>query len=67
MIRLSHPALGHLGPAEPQTLLQVVEILDLYTAVHQPLQLSLDEKSMGLNIGSPEAKFRLEVLRADVV
>ena len=38
---LSHPALGDVGPAEPQTLLQMVEILDLYTAVHQPLQLPL--------------------------
>ena len=41
---LSHLALEDLGPAELQPLLQVVEIADLYTTVHQPLQLSPKEE-----------------------
>ena len=43
----SHPALGDMSPAEPQTPLQVVEILDLYTAVYQPLQTP-DEEVHGI-------------------
>ena len=64
MYSLSYPALGDLGPAEPQPLLQVVEILDLYTAVHQPLQLSLVRGAKVWAFRRPS--FRFEVLWADV-
>ena len=61
----SHPVLGDMGPAEPQTLLQVVDTLDLHGTPASPALPRLRSPCDVSALRRPS--FRLEVSQADVV
>ena len=61
----SHPVLGDMGPAEAQTLLQVVDILDPHGTPASP---ALHRRRSPCDVSAlRRPSFRLEVSQADVV